>query len=304
MKTSSHTWGVNITTETKRALGAATGLLLLAIAQTLWAATVTPKDALVLEQTVPVRQFADVRGKVIATLRPCDELLLLEDSAKKSSPYVEILFLSTDAQTVQRGWIKRNSPLYIFPEPRPVTPREDTTPQVAFPWGEKTPQPGDPDYARVTSKAFLFSCLANPHPTKVASIFSQLFDRYIDELTADEVVQLLPLFRYAREGDYARIRQLLQKFKDNPKVAEFLAANPLFGPVLQPEAQMAPVTTPTPAIKEEEGMSLPFGLTPKKVGIGLAGGALLLVIVALLLRKKKKPTLPDQTDTFMGGPSI
>jgi len=260
-----------------------------------------PKDALVLEKGVVIRQFGDSQGKVMAKLEPCDELVLLEPVGKKTN-YVEAIFLSRDAQKVRRGWVKPSNSLYIFPDPRPALPRANATPEVAFPWGTKAPQPGDPDYARVTQKSFLFSCLSHPHPTKIAAVLSQILDRYTNELTADEIKIILPMLRYAREEDLARIRELLVRFKGEPAVVEFLAANPLFGPVIEPEQKMAPVLTPTPTPKEEDKKEGLFGIPFKILGAGVAGGAVFLGLIAFLIGRRKKKAF-DEEPTGQG-PSI
>ncbi|HLG20204.1 MAG TPA: hypothetical protein VI895_10385 [Bdellovibrionota bacterium] len=255
-----------------------------------------PKDALVLETAIPVRQFPDAKGKPLAKLQPCAEILILERTSGKKGSYVKVLFLSDDAQKVRRGWIRRDSPLYIFPEPRPAMPRADATPEVAFPWSEKSPQPGDPDFARVTKKSFLFECLKHPHPAKSAAILTQILDRYSNELAPEEVVLILPLLVNAREGDYARIRELLARFRDNPEVAKFLAANPMFGPVIEPEVKAAPVftppPTPTPELPPTSFMNIPY----KILGIGLVGIAAGLTLIALVLRSRKKKTPPPPFD--------
>jgi len=269
-----------------------------------------PKDALVLEKKIPVRQFPDAKGKGLATLHPCDEVLLLESPGQKKSVYVKVLFLSADAQKVRSGWIRRDSPLYIFPEPRPAIPRTDTTPAIAFPWAEKAPQPGDPDYARVTHKSFLFSCLQRPHPAKTSAILTQILDRYASELTVDEVVQLLPLLVHSKDEDRPRIRELLQKFKEYPEVANFLAANPLFGPVIEPEIKQAPVYTPIPTPSPPEVQNKLFNISYKVLGLGLVGAAVGLLLIALVLRSRKRnrpgpspiePTFPDSPDQ---GPAL
>lgn len=262
---------------------------------------VVPKDALVLEKGVVIRQFGDNRGKVIAKPEVCDELLLLEPVRFKGG-YEEVLFLSADALQVRRGWIKPSSQLYVFPEPRPILPRSDTTPGVAFPWASKSPQPGDPDFARVTNKIFLFTCLERPHPAKAAAVLTQILDRYVGELTAEDVGKLLPVLRYARDEDRPRIRELLKKFKEDPSVKEFVAANPIFGDVIEPEQKPPSQSTPRDS-EEDKAVGKLFGVPYKILAFGIGGFAVLLILIALVMRRKKRTsdtiTMPSDRDPSM-----
>ncbi|MFH1262188.1 MAG: hypothetical protein V1495_01920 [Pseudomonadota bacterium] len=250
---------------------------------------VVPKDALVLEKGVVIRQFGDNRGKVIAKPEVCDELLLLEPVGFKGK-YEEVLFLTPDAQKVRRGWILASTQLYIFPEPRPAIPRSDATPGVAFPWSSKAAQPGDPDFARVTNKAFLFACLDRPHPAKAATVLTQILDRYAGELTAEEVTRLLPVLKYCRDEDRPRIRELLAKFSADPAVKGFLAANPIFGPVMEPENKPLPQETPPPVQEENQLTKLLKKFPPKVLGMVAGGMVVFLVLIVLLFRRKKPPS--------------
>jgi hypothetical protein len=249
-----------------------------------------PKDVLVLEPGVVIRQFGDNRGRVLARPAVCDELLLLEPVGFKGG-YLEVLYVSEDAQKVGRGWVSSSDRLYIFPEPRATLPRSDATPGVAFPWASKSPQPGDRDVARVTSKSFLFACLDRPHPAKAAAVLTQVLDRYATELTLEEVVRLLPVLKYTRDEDRGRVRELLARFKDDPSVKEFIAANPIFGAVIEPETKPLPTATPPPVEVSREGTL--FGFSYKVVGIGAAALALVLIVLAFWVSRRKKKAEVD-----------
>lgn len=292
MKTSLRISAVNTTTKTFFLVAFVLGLAVCAHAAT----KVIPKDALVLEKGVVIRQFGDNQGKIIAKPNICDELLLLEPVRFKGA-YEEVLFLTADAQKVRRGWIKPSKQLYVFPEARPILPRSDTTPEVAFPWNSKAPQPGDPDYARVTSKDFLLMCLAHPHPARAAAVLTQLFDRYMGDLTKGDVEKLLPILRFARDDDRPRIRDLLQKFKDDPAVKDFLGANPIFGAqIVEPEIK--PTVKATPPPEEKSGKII-------KIAVYAALGIAVLLLFVVLVSKLRKKKDVDSTLTSHGeGPEL
>lgn len=301
-KTSSHIWAKSITIEAV-ALGAASLLALSALA----AGPVVSRDALVLDKPVVVRQFPDARGKKIATLQPCDEFVYLDPGSAKKSKYVEVIFLTQDAQKVSRGWILRESQMHLYPETRPDAPRADTTPEVAFPWAKEAMrteiQLDDP----LLKKDFLLLCLQHSHPEKSAAILKRLLDRNSETLTGAEVSKLLPQLRYARDEDLARIRVLLEKFKTQTDVAAFLQANPLFGPVIEPEVKEIPIlqVTPAPAPASSEDLSEGRAGKLKMIGMGLSGAAVLAALIAIFVRRRKKK---GASDDFLppadSGPSI
>ncbi len=295
---------MNITTD-RIAIALALALL---PSTTFAAGKAIPRDALVLEKPVEVRQFPDRKGKVVAKLRPCDELVLIEKGGKKRG-YVEAIFLNEEAQKVKRGWVKWDDSLYVFPEPRPALPRTDTTPAIAFPWDQKAPQPGDPDYARVTRKSFLFTCLEHPHPEKVRAILKQILDRYTADLTAEDVVKILPLLRYTEDADLPRVKDLLAKFKTNPDVAKFLAANPIFGPTIEEKeiAASTPIPHPTETPAPNPVGGLLMGLPIQKIAMGVIGGAAIVLILSLLMRsrrKKRESAHYEETQSGPDGPAI